>query len=369
MTKAVLYKLLRIAIGNEEDISLPKGVNLSEVIDLSEKVGINGLAVIGFQKLVDSGFDLIVATKEDKMRRVTWIGQSIQMEQKSNLQWKAAQKLVELFAQNGITTVGLKGITVARWYPNPMLRGSCDFDCFLLKKEPDGNMGFAYEEGNKVVESQGVHVDRNIYVHSVFEYKKLVVENHHFLSAVKLSKRHRKMDELLRSLLLSEPLQPVMDSQLMMGSPMFNAVFLTHHAHRHFLNEYMPLKLLCDWALFIKNNSMLNWSLYQEYMAEFGMLRFAQSMTRLACKLLRAEMPFTLSPDDEADLFLEECIWQLPTVGASGKTLFARRLGIISNLMHARKRYKVFYDVSSLGMILAYVKGFLIRDGINDSSM
>ena len=146
----------------------------------------------------------------------------------------------------------------------------------------------------------------------------------------------------------------------MMGSPMFNAVFLTHHAHRHLLNEYMPLNLLVDWALFLKNNPSLNWSLYQEYVDEFGMLRFAQAITRLSVRLLGADAPFDLPVDEEADSLLEERIWDLPSSSASGgKSLFKRRLGIISNLMHARMRYKVFYDNSSLQMIVAYVRGYL----------
>lgn len=81
---------------------------------------------------------------------MTWIGLSMMHEQKSKLQWRSAQKLVDLYADNGITTVGLKGITVAQWYPNPMQRDSCDFDCFLLKEGPDGRRVPAYEDGNRV---------------------------------------------------------------------------------------------------------------------------------------------------------------------------------------------------------------------------
>ena len=55
-TKETLYKLLRIAIGNENDLSLPADVSLLKVLDLSEKLGINGLVVSGFQRLVDNGF-------------------------------------------------------------------------------------------------------------------------------------------------------------------------------------------------------------------------------------------------------------------------------------------------------------------------
>lgn len=357
-TKEVLYKLIRIAFGNEKDLSLPNDVRYKEVMDLSELTGVSWLVINGLQKCIEKGDVSFNTNLEEKAVLLQWIGAALMAEQQSTQQWNACQKLVELYALNGITTVGLKGMTVAQWYPNPMHRSSCDFDCFLLKEDASGERQFAYEEGNRVVEENGVQVDRNIYVHSIFNYKGLTVENHHYLAAVKLSKRHRKMDAFLGKLLIKEPLQPVMGSKLMMGSPMFNAVFLTHHAHRHFLNEYMPIKLLTDWALFVKNNSSLNWKLYQEYVNQFGMLRFAQSMTRLAGKLMGVSVPFELPEDAEADDLLENSLWDLPEVSSGKRTLFSRHLGIISKLMHSRKKYKVFYDSSSLAMILAYVKGY-----------
>lgn len=357
-TKEALYKLLRIAIGNEDDLSLPPNVSFLDVMELSETMGVNGLIVSGFQLMVDNGLQLKVVSKEDRTRLRTWVGLSMRLEQKSLLQWQTAQKLVDLFSRNGLLSVGLKGMTVAQWYPNPMHRSSTDFDCILLKQDPNGKYSFAPDEGDKLIESMGISVDRNIYVHSVFDYKGLMVENHHYLAAVKLSERHRKMDGLLRGLLVEEPLQPVMESRLMSGSPMFNAVFLTHHAHRHFLNEYMPMKLLCDWALFIAKNPSLDWNRYWHYAGEFGMLRFAQSMTRLSLHLLGASVPFELPADEEADGLLEGSLWDIPSNGSGGKSLFKRRLGIISKLLHARRRYKVFYDCSSLQMIVAYVKGY-----------
>ena len=78
------------------------------------------------------------------------IGLSMMHEQKSTLQWNATLKLVDVFAKQLITTAGLKGITVAQWYPNPMQRDSCVFDCFLLKEGADGRRVPAYEDGNRV---------------------------------------------------------------------------------------------------------------------------------------------------------------------------------------------------------------------------
>ena len=375
-TREGLYKLLRIALGNEGDLVFPDDANFLEVMEASERLCMGGLAVSGFQKLVDSGVYVAPSEKAQKQRMMQWLGLSMMMEQNSKLQWEAAQQLVELYARHGITTVGLKGMTVAQWYPNPMYRPSCDFDCFLLAPKPpkgefesderrrtkDEGRDAVWEEGNRIVEREGVTVDRNIYVHSIYEYKGLVVENHHYLAAVKLSKRYRRLDEEFRRMLISEPLEPVSGSKLMTGSPMFNALFLTHHAHRHFLNEYMPMKLLCDWALFIQHNGDLDWQRYCEFVDRYGMLRFAQAMTRLACRLLGAGVPFALPEDDDADKLMEESIWDIPEGEQGGKSLFARRLDIISHLLHARKRYKVFYDISSLQMIVAYVKGYFFGE-------
>ena len=144
--KEALYKLIRISLGNENELSLPKDVCIFEVMDLSDMTGVSGLAILGYQKVTDSGFNTSLANKEDKERLLQWLGLSMMLEQKSSLQWKAIQQLVKRFAQQGIITVGLKGMTVAQWYPNPMLRDSCDFDCFLLKEQTDGSRNYAYEE-------------------------------------------------------------------------------------------------------------------------------------------------------------------------------------------------------------------------------
>lgn len=60
------------------------------------------------------------------------------------------------------------------------------------------------------------------------------------------------------------------------------------------------------------------------------MLRFAQSMTRLASKLLGTRAPFDLLSDEEADTMLELSVLDFPTGGQSGRSLFTRKLGIIS---------------------------------------
>ena len=88
------------------------------------------------------------------------------------------------------------------------------------------------------------------------------------------------------------------------------------------------LAFLCDWSLFIGKNPSLDWDRFRRYTDEFGVLRFAQSMTRLSCRLLGASVPFELPMDEEADELLESSLWDIPSATTGGKSLFQRRLGI-----------------------------------------
>ena len=69
--------------------------------------------------------------------------------------------------------------------------------------------------------------------------------------------------------------------------------------------------------------------------------------------------PVDLPSDEEADGLLEAGLWELPDAMHGRRSRFAQHLSLVGSLLRARKRYWVFYDISSLGMILAYVRGYL----------
>lgn len=49
----VLFKLVRIALGKEEDFSLPCGIDWRKVVDLSYEQGVAAIAVDGLQRLYE----------------------------------------------------------------------------------------------------------------------------------------------------------------------------------------------------------------------------------------------------------------------------------------------------------------------------
>lgn len=342
-----LLSLLTAGIGNE-----PKGVfpTLSvmewrELFALSEKMGICAIALDGYYHLLDEGLLGAPVDEALEYRKLAWYGQSMHLELEVAKQREWIDELVLFLEENGLRVLGLKGPAIAQWYPNPLHRSSSDLDVFLLNAKGDGFSLSAFERGNNLVESHGGTVDKRIYLHSVFKYKGLTVENHQHFTAVRSSKRQAEFERLLLHLVRTQPMSPVDGLKLWCGSPMFNALFLTHHAQKHLLTEHISLKMVLDWGVFLSHNSF-DWDQFIAYCAQFGMKRFAESMTRLAVQVCGCEAPPRLQEDTEADKLLWKWVMNLPTKdkGRKPRGIWKRRFLQVVDMVKGQEKFKVFYD-------------------------
>ena len=268
MTKEaeVLFKLIRVALGNEDDFSLPNVVNWQEVYELSLKQEIGAIVYDGIMALGDCGIDEILKYK--------WVGQSMVIEQKSEQQWRSVCQLADLYAQYGIRTNVLKGFSFADYYPYPFHRQSSDIDICLLDD---------FEKGNQTVENIGVVVDRSENVHSKFYFAGAHVENHQFCVRVKGSNLYKQIEHYLECLLRDGGIQ-IGTTSLIKPSWLFNALFFMCHARVHFLvEEGITLKYLCDWILLKldreKDKYIDDFWLDCE---KFGLLKFAKTIDEVA---------------------------------------------------------------------------------------
>ena len=184
-----LFRLLRIALGNGGSSCTASKVDWQEVYDLSMQQRVGAIACDGLFALEQCDID------EDL--RYKWLGQSMVIEQKATAQWKLACQLASLYAQHGIKTYLLKGISFASYYPKPFHRPSSDLDICLLED---------FDKGNSLVEQMGVKVDVSETKHSHFTINNIHVENHQFCIGVKGNKRN-KMISLSKKALLSNTLQ------------------------------------------------------------------------------------------------------------------------------------------------------------------
>ena len=298
-----LFKLIRVALGGEVPAGRLEGADWPALVALATEQGVAALAYDGLQKCYDADPSLsLPLDRELKAVKYEWFGSTLNVEMEYDKQWKAVSALGSLFADAGLRTVVLKGFALGACYPVPQHRYSCDFDCFLMGSGPATDRS-AFELGNQAVEATGVKVDRSFYKNSAFSLKGMKVENHRFLTGWRGSARWKRFElELEQMLEVPGALRPLPETSLLVGPPLFNALFLTRHAQVHFLiEEGISLRHICDWAMFLRRyGPSLDWQAFLSCCARYGMDRFAGSMTRLAGYVCGVPVPSAAAFDHAA---------------------------------------------------------------------
>ncbi len=357
-TKDLFFQLIRIGLGTDEANgsdsvgfrSLDADVAWEEIYKLGIRQGVTAIQFDGLQQLLGSGSSSPIAQPDSKLK-LKWFAHARQVEQHCLSQFKLSAELATIYAAHDIRIVVLKGIAAGMNYPQPNHRPCGDLDCFLMGD---------YERGNVVAEEHGAKVKRDFYKHSHISYKGLSVENHQFCTGIRGSKRTKAFERLLQSLLKDEGTIKIGDTSLECPSPMFNALFLTHHAQRHFLSEGIVLRHLCDWTMLIyRQGDKIDWRQFQSFCEVYGMRRFADTMTRLAEKLLHVRVPamYKIDRNDELDDYLLHEMLYGDNSSSSG-SLWKQRIDLIKGISNHRMRYKVFSDTSFLQYIAQLVYGF-----------
>ncbi len=312
---------------SQYDTSAPE--TWQQVYDLSEQYGVAALVGEGIKHLP-------AEQRPPKIVLLQWLGQAMWQEKQSASQRQLVEELRQLWKQNAVMCIELKGMSVGRLYWKPELRYSCDFDCFLSD----------YEKGNAVIESAGVKVNRDFYKNSSFTWKSLYVENHQFCTPVRGNNAMKRLERKLRELLEGCQEYPSAD---------FNALFLMEHAWAHFFEEALTLKQLCDWAVFRKAcGSDVEWQLYEREAKACGFWRFSESMNRLADLLDGVRREDELECDD-LRLLYDILDKRSISMNAGWRT----RMQLMKNYFAQSWKYKAFSNHSMPYVLCRTIWGFV----------
>ena len=352
-TELTLFKLLRIALTDSKDYFIPDDVNWTKLFHLACNQGVIALACDGLQKITDVGKK--VSTQSDtgleKMLKLNMIGQTLTLEENCKKQHTTATLLSKLWAENGIRTLVLKGMAFESYYPIPYHRPCVDMDCYLCGK---------YEEGNNVIEQQGIEVKKEDYRHSTFYFDDLHVENHKICTTVRGRKQRKVFEKYLRNLLENKPTTSISNSNLEIPCPLFNALYFLQHAHRHFIRESITLRHICDWAMITdKCRDKIDWNEFKVVAEQNNILRFAESMSRLAnlvCGVRCEEFisDYEIKPQDR--MLLDDCYAISCNVIKYGND-FKAHLQMVNNLINQRWKHKYFSNHSFISEIFTSVYG------------
>lgn len=122
-SRQVLLSLLRKALDNSYQVELSKDADWMSILELASGQGVQGICIEALEHLP-------VGTIPQRTL-LQWIGFSERQRQQYEQAWRVACKLDKLWAAEGIHATVLKGRSVAKYYPMPSHRYSCDLDVYI----------------------------------------------------------------------------------------------------------------------------------------------------------------------------------------------------------------------------------------------
>lgn len=348
----ILFHLLRIAIGTEEigDCNF-EGVSWQAVYRLARKQGVLAIAFDGLTKLFE--YNKEFAESFPQSLKLQWINATFTIEHRYEKQRDVCAELAEKWAEQGIKTLCLKGLAFSTYYPQPNHRECGDFDCYLYDD---------YKKGNDIARALGAKVDDGWYKHSEIIYRKVMVENHRFIVAVRNGKKYMALHRLLDEIARTEPTTPLFDTKIEMPSAMFNALFMNHHSLIHFLSEGIRLRHLLDWAMFIqREQNNLDWERFYNLCEEYDMRAFVDCSTALAVEIFGIEIsnPKIVVQSPYTERVLSSIINDDDSVFSQNIGAWRKRVMLVRNLFASRWKYEAFSNQNIFSKFFTLVWGYL----------
>ena len=279
-TKERLFALLRLGILGNEQYSRAlfdkmTSQNWQDVYNMALEQGVLAFAYDGIRKLEEQYYPELDI-------KIQWAYNVSHIEKIFNKQLSAAQSIVDTFAQHGIKTMILKGLSLASLYPEPRHRQSGDIDIYLMGD---------YERGNKIMSAIGNKVTYDYFVHSEFRVNGVNVENHNYFINPDVNRTAHYIQNALSTLITTHQSHPLVAGALM-PSAEFAALFLTRHSSWHYAREGIRLRDICDWGIFLSHyKDSIDSQCVINHLANSGLERYASVITTIAMQVLGIDSP------------------------------------------------------------------------------
>ena len=241
-------------------------------------------------------------------------------------QFSIAARYAAALQREGVIMSVLKGISFSTYYDKPYLRECGDCDCWLSLEstthETAGASGF--ERGNEVAVSLGARYEEGTSKHSHLFIGGLMFENHRYLTDFNNTTRGRRSERLLEAIIegrhparlqtepSDSPLEavrgrketvpgtdehrnfagayrstPIGNTAMIRPCAHFNALFLIRHAYSNFFSWGLTLRMLYDWAVFLRaEQDNLDWVQLRADFDVCGTRKFAELMTAFCVKYI-----------------------------------------------------------------------------------
>ena len=233
------------------------------VLNLASEQGVKGICLEAIEQLPVETIP--------QQTLLQWIGLSEMQRQQFEQTWMVACKLDKLWAAEGIQATVLKGRSIAKYYPVPSHRYSCDLDVFI-----GGEWGRACE----LLEGQGIRLEHEVYKEVEFTLDNVYVECHRYITPVRGNKHLKEFERYLRSLLDGGPKECFEGTTLVCPPLMFTVMLYIEHALGDLLHGHLTLKHIVDWVVLRRQS--VDWDAFQARCKAFKFDKFLPLIDALA---------------------------------------------------------------------------------------
>lgn len=317
-TLAVLL-LVRKALNPSCRIILPEGIDWDRALDLANEQGVSALCL--------EAMDQLPVGTVPQMQLLQWIGQTEMQRNQYEQAWNVAWKLDKMWAAEGIEATVLKGRSIAKYYPVPSHRYSCDLDVFI---------GSEWGRACELLEGQGIRLEHEVYKEVEFTLDNVYVECHRYITPVRGNKYLKEFERYLRSLLDGEPKECFEGTTLVCPPLMFTVMLYIEHALGDLLHVHLTLKHIVDWVILRRQS--VDWDTFHARCKAFKFDKFLPLIDALA-DVVEGKMDYQDLQPSYHEVFDE--IFKTPAA-KSPRSWFGRRVELFFSILRNGKKYQQF---------------------------
>ena len=317
--RRILLQLLRKALDNSYQVELSKGADWTSVLNLASEQGVQGICF--------EAIEILPAGTIPQQTLLQWIGLSEMQRQQFEQTWRVACKLDMLWAAEGILATVLKGRSIAKFYPVPSHRYSCDLDVFI---------GSEWGRACELLEGQGIRLEHEVYKEVEFTLDNVYVECHRYITPVRGNKHLKEFERYLRSLLDGEPKECFEGTTLVCPPLMFTVMLYIEHALGDLLHGHLTLKHIVDWV--VLRRQPVDWDAFHARCEAFKFDKFLPLIDALA-DVVEGKMEYQELQPSYQGVF-DEIFKTL--VAKSPRSWFGRRVELFFSILRNGRKYQHF---------------------------
>lgn len=230
-----LCSLLRSALWDESFLGEISKEEFSDLMELAKEQTVYGLAFDTISQQSAKG-------QFDKRQLLKAYAKTEKIKCKNALVDKKLKEMVQMFDDNGVDYLVVKGQTYSRLYPKPEMRASGDID-FLIHQP--------YRDVKEVLEQQySINLPEKMIENEIgFKHEGVLFELHTSLRTYAKQCHQQVWNPLIEKEWQEKYEVEVDGVKVRTLSPTMNAAYVFIHLFFHFIREGVSLRQFCDWAM------------------------------------------------------------------------------------------------------------------------